>query len=71
MKLYGQHVMNSISKTCIPIQINSDAHLPREITYQFAETVAQLLTIGIQKAKIFYKNERIYATLDKKGLTMS
>lgn len=66
----GRAILHEMKKMGIPVQINSDAHRPEEITGRFSEVCELLLSIGIEKVKVLHKSEWISADLDKNGLKM-
>ena len=61
-------VLTEILKMGIPVQINSDAHIPTEVTSMFNKTLGLLHGLGFRKMKILSQNEWIFADIDKRGL---
>lgn len=64
----GPWILKQIHQMNIPVQINSDAHVPREITNNFSETLNLLYQIGFRKLKVFNNNEWEFGKLDIHGM---
>jgi histidinol-phosphatase (PHP family) len=57
-------ILAEIQKMGIAVQINSDAHIPVEITNRFSETLDLLYHLGFRKTKILSQNEWILADIE-------
>lgn len=66
----GQWVLKHLYQMEIPVQINSDAHVPREITRNFDETLSMILNLGFKKVKVRVDNEWGFVHIDNNGLKM-
>jgi histidinol-phosphatase (PHP family) len=67
----GGWILKHIHDMNIPIQINSDAHHPREITKCFPETAQLLLSIGFRQVHILKDNTWQKADLRADGLLIN
>jgi histidinol-phosphatase (PHP family) len=63
-------VLELILKKNIPITINSDAHHPRDLTNQFAQTAQQLLQIGFKKIHILLDGQWKPVHLTPNGIVL-
>ena len=64
----GKWVLAEIQKMGIPVHINSDAHIPREVTSHFKETLDLLYSLGFRKVKILQQKEWIFAEINNETL---
>ena len=64
----GSWILNQIHQMQIPIQINSDAHHPREITSRFDETLQQLQAIGFKELMVLHDGEWQPARISENSL---
>jgi histidinol-phosphatase (PHP family) len=61
-------ILKLIHQMGIPIHINSDGHLPREITMEFSNVADLLHTIGFREFKILLNKEWNFVKFEKNGL---
>ncbi len=64
----SQWILKLIHQMGIPIQINSDGHLPREITMEFSNVAELLHTMGFREFKILSNKEWNFVKFEKNGL---
>lgn len=62
-------ILKKILDRRIPVTLSSDAHDPKDLTNQFAETAAELLTIGFRKISILDDHSWRPVTLTPDGIT--
>jgi histidinol-phosphatase (PHP family) len=67
----GRWLLERIYEMNIPIQLNSAAHHPREITSNFQTVAALLVDIGFKKMSILQNHQWTELTFDENGLKIS
>lgn len=67
----GRWVLEQIFDMKIPVQINSDAHLPREMTLYFSEMAGLLKAIGFKHLSVFRDRDWQPVLFDESGLQIS
>lgn len=67
----GRWILEKIHEMEIPIQLNSDAHHPREITRNFSQTARLLKSIGFSKLWILLDHEWQPVSFDENGLLIN
>jgi histidinol-phosphatase (PHP family) len=63
-------ILEHIREMQIPIQLNSDAHVPSEITRNFSEVAALLKNIGFRHLKVLVDGNWYLADFDINGLKL-
>ena len=63
-------ILKHILQMDIPVHINSDAHIPREITNNFAEALQLISSIGFRKVNVLMDGEWRFVEIGKNGLKM-
>ena len=61
-------ILEHIHQMHIPIQLNSDGHLPKEITQEFRNVAEMLYTIGFREFKVLSNHKWKYIKFKKNGL---
>lgn len=64
----GRWILEEIQEMNIPVQINSDAHHPSEITKQFMEAAQLLKSVGFQELSVFLDHQWQSVPFDENGL---
>jgi len=67
----GPWILKQIQEMHIPIQLNSDAHHPREITQRFRYVAGLLKSIGFNEMMIFLDHQWQTIPFDEKGLVIT
>ena len=66
----GRWILERIHQLNIPIQLNSDAHHPNEISSQFRDTAKLLKSIGFKEWRIFLDHQWQNVAFDENGLVI-
>ena len=63
-------ILNHIHQMNIPIHINSDAHVPKEIINNFAEATELIISLGFKKVKVVHNGNWDFVNIGQNGLVM-